>query len=39
MWMLPCEDWGDYENAAPFEHLDYRRSCVVGAGSAPRADC
>jgi hypothetical protein len=23
------EDWGVYENAAPFEHLDYRRSCVV----------
>jgi catechol-2,3-dioxygenase len=22
MWMLPREDWGDYENAAPIEHLD-----------------
>ena len=22
MWMLPREEWGDYENAAPIEHLD-----------------
>ena len=22
MWMLPREDWGDYENAAPIDHLD-----------------
>jgi catechol-2,3-dioxygenase len=22
MWMLPREDWGDYENAAPIDRLD-----------------
>ena len=22
MWMLPREEWGDYENAAPIDHLD-----------------
>jgi catechol-2,3-dioxygenase len=22
MWMLPREDWGPYENAAPIDHLD-----------------
>ena len=22
MWMLPREAWGEYENAAPIEHLD-----------------
>ena len=22
MWMLPREEWGDYANAAPIEHLD-----------------
>ncbi len=22
MWMLPREAWGDYENAAPIDHLD-----------------
>jgi hypothetical protein len=22
MWMLPREDWGDYENAAPVDRLD-----------------
>jgi len=22
MWMLPQESWGEYDNAAPIEHLD-----------------
>ena len=22
MWMLPRQDWGEYENAAPVDHLD-----------------
>ena len=22
MWMLPRDAWGDYENAAPIDHLD-----------------
>ena len=22
MWMLPCDQWGPYENSAPIEHLD-----------------
>jgi catechol-2,3-dioxygenase len=38
MWMLPREEWGAYENAAPIEHLDLaaelaRWSGVRTAGS------
>ena len=33
MWMLPREDWGEYENAAPVDHLDLAASSRAGAAS------
>ncbi|MHA7291988.1 VOC family protein [Arthrobacter sp. MDT3-24] len=32
MWMLPREDWGDYENAAPVERLDLEAELERWAG-------
>ena len=38
MWMLPREDWGPYENAAPIDHLDLAAelSRWSGVGTAGR---
>ncbi len=38
MWMLPREDWGAYENAAPIEHLDLDAELArwSGVGTAGR---
>jgi hypothetical protein len=42
MWMLPRDAWGEYENAAPVDHLDLagdlaRWSGVRTAGELVRA--
>jgi catechol-2,3-dioxygenase len=31
-WMLPRESWGQYENAAPIEHLDLARELETWSG-------
>jgi catechol-2,3-dioxygenase len=38
MWMLPREDWGPYENAAPIDHLDLTAELKrwSGVGTAGR---
>ncbi len=38
MWMLPREDWGEYENAAPVDRLDLRAEVArwSGVGTAGR---
>jgi catechol-2,3-dioxygenase len=32
MWMLPREEWGAYENAAPIEHLDIEAEVARWSG-------
>ncbi len=38
MWMLPREDWGEYENAAPIDRLDLGAEVArwTGVGTAGR---
>lgn len=38
MWMLPREDWGDYENAVPVERLDLAGDVARWSGVRTAAD-
>jgi hypothetical protein len=35
MWMLPRASWGEYENAAPIERLNFQARNPGGAGIHP----
>jgi len=34
MWMLPRDEWGPYENAAPVDHLDLSGEVARWSGVA-----
>jgi len=38
MWMLPQESWGEYDNAAPIEHLDLTAEVTRWGGTRTAAE-